>query len=141
MRIVHVCVASLFMLAQGVEAASPSGLEARAGWIREAPPAAPVRAGYVELLNTGDTEVVVSGAHSTAFGAIEIHEMADEGGVMRMRRLPSLPVDAGARVSLEPGGIHLMLFRPQAALTAGDKVAVTLDLVDGSSVDIELVQR
>jgi copper(I)-binding protein len=139
MRIVHVLVNSLFMLAPALAAAN--GLEGRDGWIREAPPQAPVRAGYVELRNGGPADVVLTGARSEAFGAIEVHEMVGEGDLMRMRRLQELRVPAGGTVTLQPGGRHLMLFRPQRPLQAGDTVVVTLELVDGSSVDIELTQR
>lgn len=141
MRIVHVFVASLFM-ASGVLAGSPpTGLVGSGGWIREAPPNAPVRAGYVELLNAGDAELVVTGARSEAFGAIEIHEMAGEGDMMRMRRLRDLTMAAGETVSLEPGGKHLMLFRPTRPLAAGDVVEVVLELAEGDSVTVELQQR
>lgn len=141
MRIVQLLLASLFMLGIAVAVPAAGAIEGRDGWIREAPPGAPVRAGYVELHNGGDTAVTVSGARSPAFGAIEIHEMVGDGDVMRMRRMPGLELSAGEAVRLQPGGKHLMLFRPRAPLSPGEKVTVTLDLADGSSVDIELVQR
>lgn len=140
MRIVHVLVSYVFVVAQ-VFAGQPLVLNASDGWIREAPPNAPVRAGYVELRNDGEVDIAVIAADSPAFGAIEIHEMVGEGDMMRMRRLRELTVPAGETVMLEPGGKHFMLFRPRQPLAVGDTVMVTLELADGGSAEIELRQR
>lgn len=112
------------------------------GWIREAPPVARVRAGYLVLENAGAADLVVTGVRSAAFGAIEIHTMAEgEGGTMRMRRLSELVVPAGGRVELRPGGLHLMLFRARQPLAAGDTVTVELDGADGPLASVVLEQR
>ena len=140
MRIVHVLVAYVFVIAAAV-AVQPASLNAGDGWIRESPPNSPVRAGYVELRNDGEVDIVVTGANSTTFGAIEVHEMVGEGDMMRMRRLREHLRPAGGTVRLEPGGKHLMLFRPQRPLAAGDAVVVTLELATGGSAEIELRQR
>lgn len=118
------------------------GLQGQEGWIREAPPVARVRAGYLVLENAGASDLVVTGARSEAFGAIEIHTMVEgEGGAMRMRRVPELVVPAGGRVELRPGGLHLMLFRAQQPLAAGDTVTVELDGADGPLASVVLEQR
>lgn len=131
----------LLVATTSVVAAEP-GLKGADGWIREAPPAAPVRAGYLRLHNGSATELVITGARSDAFGAIEIHQMvSDDGGTMRMRPLPELVVAAGATVALEPGGAHLMLFRPLRALARGERVPVRLVLAGGDELAVELEQR
>ena len=98
---------------------SAAAVTVREAWIRPAPPTAPVRAGYAVLENVGAKEIVIDSVRSEAFGAIEIHEMHDVDGVMRMRRVPRLVVEAGGTVHLKPGGLHLMLFRPAAPLDDG----------------------
>lgn len=111
-------------------------------WIREAPPTAPVRAGYLGLVNNGDVEVRVVSVASDTFGAIEIHEMVDRGdGTMRMRPVPVIEVAARARVELAPGGLHLMLFRPQQTLAVGDVVDAELVLDTGERIAFQLEQR
>lgn len=132
----------LFSACVSSPVAAEPGLKARDGWIREAPPTARVRAGYLVLGNDGDTAREVIAARSPAFGAIEIHEMvATDDGTMRMRPVPVLPVAAGAEVALAPGGLHLMLFRPVKPLAAGDRVTLVLDLADGGALETELEQR
>ena len=132
----------LFSACLSSPVAAEPGLKARDGWIREAPPSAPVRAGYLVLRNDGDTAQQVIAARSPDFGAIEIHEMiATDDGTMRMRPVPIVSVAGNGEVVLAPGGLHLMLFRPVKPLAAGDRVALVLDLADGGSVETELEQR
>lgn len=110
--------------------ADASGFEA--AWIRAVPPGSPVMAGYVTIRNRGNTEMLIDSAASDAFGAIEIHEMRNVNGVMRMRPLPELRIEPGLRVDLAPGGKHLMLFRPQRELTAGETVEIAFNMRDGT---------
>lgn len=129
----------LLMFAVSAQADTPA-VSARDGWIRPAPPVAKVRAGYVVIENAGATDVVLTKAESPEFGVIEIHTMYDDEGTMRMRRVPELRVPAKGKVELKPGGLHLMMFRPQRALAEGDAVAVTLS-GEGATVAATLVVR
>lgn len=134
--------ALLVTLALTSAVAAEPALKGESGWIREAPPTAPVRAGYLRLENEGDTDIVVVGARSEAFGAIEVHEMAPSGdGTMRMRPVPRLTVPAGGTVALEPGGLHLMLFRPQKPLANGIELPIVLELAGGEAIEVILKQR
>jgi copper(I)-binding protein len=60
----------------------------------------------------------------------EMHEMAMEGDVMRMRQVAAIDLPAGRAVVLKPGGLHLMLMGLKAPLKAGDTVPLTL-VVEG----------
>jgi copper(I)-binding protein len=132
----------LLLALPAATAVAGAPLEGRDGWIREAPPVAPVRAGYIDLVNSGTETVVVTGAESTAFGAVEIHEMvAGDDGAMRMRPVPQLAVPAGGRVELRPGGLHLMLFRPQQPLAPGASVPLRLHTEGGGEVELMLQVR
>ena len=68
------------------------------------------------------------GVGSPVAGVAEIHEMALENNVMRMRAIESLELPAGRAVELKPGGHHLMLMDLQRPLKAGEKVRVELRL-------------
>lgn len=110
-------------------------------WIRAAPPTAGVMAGYVSLSNPGAEAVAVTAASSAAFGAIELHEMAMDGDVMRMRRVQRIEVPAGGEVKLAPGGLHLMLFRPAAPLAVGQSATISLTLDCGKALDVDFPVR
>ena len=70
-------------------------------------------------------------ASSPAAGVVEIHEMAMEGNVMRMRALPGLDLPAGKTVELKPGGLHIMLIDLKQPLEPGKTVPVTLVVESG----------
>jgi periplasmic copper chaperone A len=69
-------------------------------------------------------------ASSPAAGVVEIHEMAMDGNVMKMRAVPGLDLPAGKSVELKPGGYHVMLMDLKQQMKDGDTVPVTL-VVEG----------
>jgi copper(I)-binding protein len=86
----------------------------------------------------GGTLVAVS---TPVAGVAEIHEMAMDGDVMRMRAMPGgLPLPAGKPVTLAPGGYHIMLMDLKQQLSPGDSVPVTLTIegADGKRETLQL---
>jgi len=67
---------------------------------------------------------------SPVAGIAEIHEMAMQGDMMRMRAVPALELPAGKPVELKPGGYHVMLMDLKQQLKPGDNVPLTL-VVEG----------
>lgn len=63
---------------------------------------------------------------------VELHTMAMEDGVMRMRKIEVFTVSAGETRTLERGGDHLMLFGVDDALAAGDTVELLLNFETGN---------
>lgn len=73
-------------------------------------------AGYLNIDNHSNTVVRIDRVTSPQFRNIEIHETTNEGGVSRMRQLDGLSIAPNKRVTLDPGGIHLMLMSPADSL-------------------------
>ena len=73
-------------------------------------------------------------------GVAEIHEMAMDGSVMKMRAVPAVELPAGKVVELKPGGYHVMLMELKQPLKAGEQVPLTLTVegADGKRQSIEL---
>ena len=63
--------------------------------------------------------------------------MSMDGGVMRMREVPSLEIPAGGKVTLAPGGYHLMMLDLKHPLVAGAKAPITLTFAHAGSIDVE----
>ena len=80
------------------------------------------------------------GAQSPVAGVTEVHEMAMDGNVMKMRAVPALELPAGRAVELKPGGYHVMLMDLKQSLKAGETVPLTLTVEgkDGKRETIEL---
>jgi copper(I)-binding protein len=78
-------------------------------------------------------------ASSPVAGVAEIHEMAMDGNVMKMRAVPALELPAGKTVDLKPGGYHVMLMDLKKELKAGDTVPVTL-VVEGADKKRETIE-
>lgn len=112
-------------------------LEIRDAWIREAPPGVSPLAGYMEIRNTGEKTVTLESISSPAFERIELHQTSIENDRARMERKENLTVAAGQTLVLQPGGCHIMLFKPARRLQAGDTVTLTLGFKDRRSLTFE----
>lgn len=92
---------------------------------------------FGDVTNNGDSAVTITGWKSTAFddGArFEIHEVVDG----KMQAKEKITIEPGATYQLAPGGEHFMVLDAHTALEAGSKVAVVLELEDGSEYTVDL---
>lgn len=63
---------------------------------------------------------------SPVAGAVEIHSMTHDNGVMKMRAIEFLSLPAGKMVKLGVSGNHVMLLNLKNPLKAGDSVPLTI---------------
>ena len=120
----------LFMAITGSAPAAPT-MDITDGWVREAPPTSRVLAGYMQISNLTENELIITGITSPDFDSAELHRTVVEDGVARMLPVPELAIPPGGSVLLEPGGLHLMLFEPARQLLEGDTVTLVLHRSDG----------
>lgn len=71
---------------------------------------------------------------------VEIHEMAMENNVMKMRQVPKIDLPAGQAVELKPGSYHIMLIDLKRQVFEGTEVPLTLTFEnkDGTRKVIEV---
>ena len=98
-------------------------------WVRLPPPGAEIGVAYLTL--EAKQRTTLTSAKSPAAASVEVHTMSMNKGVMQMRQLPSLPLEAGKPVKLAPGGLHLMLVNLKQPLKAGDSVQLDLNFSPG----------
>ena len=135
-----VCLIILILTAPAVWACS--ALEADAGWVRRPPPGASSTAGYLTLRNTGERPVKVVAASSEHFATTMIHQTTHKDGRATMRHLSEIEILPGEAFVAEPGGAHLMLMQPTAALKDGARVSIQFHCAQGESLTTTLmVQR
>jgi len=102
-------------------------------------PNAPVGGGFLTIENTGTEDDRLVSASSSIAKDTQIHEMAMEGDVMKMRHLgEGLGIPAGQTVELTPGSLHIMFMGLNGAFVEGETVTVTLTFEKAGTVDVEL---
>jgi copper(I)-binding protein len=94
---------------------------------------------YLNLVNQGDGNDLLLSAETDVAEVVELHETKmDADGVMHMSRVPNIEVPAGGSVTLEPGGLHIMLLSLKEEFAPGDKFEVTLNFENSGSKTIEV---
>lgn len=88
---------------------------------------------YLTITDTGPADTL-TGASTPVAAMAELHETINDNGVMKMRAVASLPITSGTKVTLEPGGYHLMLMDLKRPLNEGDSFPVTLSFAKGGQV-------
>ena len=121
------------LLAAGVlaaGAASAQSVRVEGAWARASVPGQKATGAFMTLTAPAATQLV--GVSSPAAGVAEVHEMAMQGDVMKMRAIESLALPAGQPVQLKPGGHHIMLLDLKAPLVQGATVPLTLLFKDAA---------
>ena len=102
-------------------------------------PNAPVGGAYLTIVNKGQSDDRLVSAEAPVAGKVELHEMAMEGDVMKMRQLTDgVPVPAGATVELKPGGLHIMLMGLKESLVEGQTFPLTLTFEHAGTVTVDV---
>jgi periplasmic copper chaperone A len=114
-------------------------LELNAPFARATLPNAPVAGGFLTIVNTGTEDDRLVSATAEIARETQIHEMAMEGDVMKMRQLTEgIAIPAGETVTLEPGGYHIMFMGLSGPFIEGETVPVTLTFENAGEVVVDL---
>lgn len=97
-------------------------------WVRATVAQQKATGAFMQLTAAKDTRLVAVTTPLTP--KAEVHEMAMQDNVMRMRQVTALELPAGQLVALKPGGYHVMLLDLPGQVKAGDTVPLTLVFED-----------
>jgi hypothetical protein len=111
--------------AKAKEAKPAAFVDVQGAWVRATVPGQSGTGGFMSLRSPAAALQLV-GFSTPVAGTAELHEMAMDGNVMRMRPVEGLDLPAGQTVELKPGGHHLMLMALKRPLTAGSTVPLVL---------------
>lgn len=95
-----------------------------APWVRATAAQQKATGAFMQLKSAADARLIE--VRCVAAGVVEVHEMAMEGDMMKMRAVTGLDLPAGKLVELKPGGYHVMLMDLKQPIKAGDAVPLTL---------------
>jgi len=133
LAVVSCALAAAAVLVAGCQASGGIDVtEARVG-----APTGPNAALYFTASTEGGEPDVLIGVSTDVAGNAEIHETTHaEDGTMGMRPVPSLDLPAGETLTLEPGGLHVMLM-DVTPLDEGERISVTLQWQSAGEVEVE----
>lgn len=137
MKVATVIIATL--ISGGAMAANykVGSLEITGPWSRATPKGAPTAIGYMTIKNTGTApDRLIAGSVDFASG-FQLHSMAMENGVAKMRELKNVDIAAGQTIQFKPGGSHVMFVGLKHPLAQGDHVKGTLVFEHAGTVQIE----
>ena len=117
--------------------AKVGSIKVEQAYTRSTVPGQMAAGGFMKIENKGTADQLVS-ASSPVAGEVQLHEMAMEGNVMKMRQVKDIAVPAGGSVELKPGGLHLMFMNIKAPLTAGESVPVKLKFAKAGEVEVKM---
>jgi hypothetical protein len=130
---------AVFFLVSSVSAQSAKvgGLEIEDAFTRATAPGQQVAGGFLKIENKGAADQLIS-ASSPVAGEVQLHEMAMEGNVMKMRQVKDITVPANGVVQLKPGGYHLMFLNLKGPFVADQTVPLKLKFAKAGEVEIKM---
>jgi copper(I)-binding protein len=104
--------------------------------------AGPMTGSFGTLVNSTDAEITITGGSSPVAGMVELHEVVMADGEMVMQAKPGgFVVPAGGSLTLEPGGLHVMLMGLTTSIAPGTDVPITLTLSNGETLTYTTVAK
>jgi copper(I)-binding protein len=96
-----------------------------AAWARPTVEGQKAGGGFLRITGGAAADRLLS-ASAPVSPSVELHTMAMEGNVMRMRPVQGIDVPAGSIVELKPGGLHLMFMGLSQPMKNGESFPLTL---------------
>ena len=132
-----ICAAALLL--HGPISAGSADIAIQQAWSRATPKGANVAAGYLTIENRGNTADRLLSASTPLARRVEIHEVLEATGVMRMRATKDgLAIPPHGKLVFAPGGNHLMFLQLSAPFSESERVPVSLDFERAGQINIAL---
>ena len=107
-------------------------------YARAVPPGQMNSAAFMQLTNNDNQDLSLISATSDAAKNVELHTHTQDNGVMRMRQIKEIKLPAEQQVTLQPGGMHIMMIGLTRNLTAGENINLSLTFSDGSQQSLQI---
>ncbi|WP_370334911.1 copper chaperone PCu(A)C [Parvularcula marina] len=117
------------------EMTAETGITIENGYVKAPKPGSLTTAAYLDIIADADDVLLTA---SSPLATVEIHEMSMDDGMMKMRKVENLDLPSQSKVQLKPGGYHLMLINPDAALAESETVEITLTFEKAGEIKVTL---
>ncbi|WP_116807518.1 copper chaperone PCu(A)C [Steroidobacter cummioxidans] len=135
----NLLAAALVLIAGGCgQAGAPVSVQD--AWANATPQGATVAAVYLKI-TTQQADTLLSATTSVA-DHVEMHTNSEHDGMMQMRQLSNVPLEAGKQFTFAPGGAHFMLMDLHQPLTAGLHFPMTLEFqhAPAQTIQVQVVE-
>ncbi|WP_301583877.1 copper chaperone PCu(A)C [Halomonas alkaliantarctica] len=105
-------------------------------FVREVPPGSPATAAFMTLYNQSDAPVRLIEAQNSITEYTELHDHVVIDEVMQMRQVEAIEIPAQGKVTLAPGGLHLMLIGLSQPVNTGGSVSLNLFFDNGDGIEV-----
>jgi len=105
--------------------------------IRATPPHAKNSAAFLTITNNTDKSVNLIAVSSDIAEQVQIHTNINEDGMMKMRQVEAIMIEANSSTSLQPGGYHVMFLGLKSDLAEGQSVDLTLYFDNGEQIKVK----
>jgi copper(I)-binding protein len=122
------------VLLAGTAAAQKGAVEITNAWARATPGGAENGAAYVTIVSATPDRLI--GVETPVAKAAGLHEMKTENGIMKMRPLGPIDLPAGKKVTLKPGGMHIMLMGLTQKLRPGESFPLILHFAKAGNREV-----
>jgi periplasmic copper chaperone A len=95
-------------------------------------------AAYVTVINHGKSADNLIGVEASVAKRVQLHTHKNDGEIMRMRHIKSIPVPAEGSVTLKPGGHHIMMMGLIHKLKKGEEFPLTLVFEKAGKVTVKV---
>lgn len=130
-----------FLPEAGAEPVHFKALVIDQAYARATAPGQEVGVVYLTVENTGKAAEQLLSASSPAARSVTLHSTRMSGGMSSMHHQAAFDIPAGAKLELQPSGLHLMLEGLKAPLVEGKEIVVRLTFGQSGAVDVPVPVR
>ena len=105
-------------------------------YVREVPPGQMNSASFLTINNTSEKDIALIKASSDVAKNVELHEHVHDAGMMKMRQVNQINIEAKGTTVLKPGGYHVMLIGLTRKIKSGDIIDLTLEFDNGEKKSV-----
>ena len=123
------------LLLSGLSTAATVSVED--AFVRATPPHTVNSAAFMKISNNSEKTLALVAASSDIAKRVELHSHTMSGGMMKMRQVDAITIDANATVELRPGSFHIMFFGLKSPLVDGQSVKLKLYFNNGDEIIVD----
>lgn len=105
-------------------------------YVRATPPHAQNSAAFMIIKNSTSEKQKLISAKSDIAARVELHNHILQDGLMKMRQVDQITIEAGAEQALQPGSYHIMFIGLKQPLVDGESVQLQLHFDNGEAITI-----